>query len=239
MGLVRSRVGALFAASVLLNQQGLQQFSNRLEGLATQPNAGQSWELRSFVSFVEPYSPTTTANLSVRYYVPTNDRSFIEGREIVPLQNYLMLPTQNIADAGWRTFTPWPTGDVLIPKGIGSDQLGMVIWIGEPNRNVTKYAAAMIYHSPPPAKISKYTLVFRTRNALKPFTLHVVSDRAGAYHATYPHPAVDDRSTVTLEFDATPIPEGWTTASLSAGHQDLAIQDKVNLAVEFFHKQPS
>jgi len=226
---------ALAAASVATLAAG-PVFENRWEGLATEHNASPAWELRSFVAWVEPYAASNSVDLTVRYYVPDATRAFIEAREIVPLKNYLMRPSREATTPGWRTFTGWPTRDVLLLNQISSDRLGMLISIGARGDGVTRFAPAIIFHSKPPEKVTTYTVALSTASALKGFTATV----AGAnYRKTYPQSPADDNSTVAITFDAAGIPEGWTTFSFSAGHQDLALPDKVNISIEFFHKQPS
>ena len=210
---------------------------NRWEGLLGEDHSSPGWDLRSFLANVEPYPMDKSVDLTITYYVPDGVEAFVEAQAIRPTVDYLMQPKPAYLrnEAGWRKFAGWSTGDVLLPKRIASENLGLLIRLGGDSKAVNRLSPGMIYYSSTPKPVKTYRLDFFTMRGLAPFSFDVVG--VGGYRRPYPNqPGTASRSTVSLEFDAVAIPEGRTRVILMAPFDDSPM-DKLRLEIEFYNKR--
>ena len=211
---------ALCAQSLDWYQSKDHNFSNRWEGLFGQNQGSPAWELRSFLGNVEPYPMDSNVDLRITYFVQDLTEAFIKAQVIKGTPHYLMQPKPDALkkSPGWRDFGPWPTKDVLLPKKIGSGDLGVLIRLGADSDAVNLFAPGIVYHSGPPKPVQTYRFDFFTVGALRPFSFDVLG--SGGYKRTYKNQQGRGAySTVRIMFDAPEIPEGWTRVVLTPKYE--------------------
>jgi len=210
-------------------------FQNRWEGLVGQNQGSPAWELRSFLGSVEPYPMGSNVQLRIKYYVPDSTDAFVKAQAIKPGPHYFMepMPGALTKNPGWRCFFPWPTKDVLLPKKIASDNLGILIRLGVDSDAVNLFAPGIIYYSDPPKPVKTFRFDFFTVRGLAPFSFDVI---AAGYKRTYKNQqGTGDRSTVPIEFAAPEIPEGWTRVVLNPKYEGS--DDTLSLEWKFYNKR--
>lgn len=137
------------------NDQG-----NRYEGRVPIPVGGSNVELLSFFGCREPFD--NSVNLKVRFFLATDAKVLIRGREVQESKQYRMESkieenSKWIADR-WNEFGPWETRKVLDKEQIPYRNLGVVITLDKATRYDRLLAPAFIYHSELPQWASEYTM---------------------------------------------------------------------------------
>jgi hypothetical protein len=206
---------------------------NRWEGLVGQEQEGEEWQLRSFTAFVEKYPLDRSSSLAIRYFVPDAAQAFVQAQEISDFWHYLMEPKPQFLTntPGWRHFEGWRT-DILVEKKIASDNLGLLVRLGDPGSGNSRLGAAIVGSGATPASISSYHLVFYTKNevAKSQFTV-----KAKGYVKPFNQPAGGPRGEVPLDFSASGIPEGNVSVIVKAPLKGVPGTDAVQFQVDFYH----
>ena len=223
----------LFAQSPNWKQDKRNDKGNRWEGLVGQEQEGEEWQLRSFTAFIESYPPNQPVNLEIRYFVPDAAKAFIQAQEVSDFWHYLMEPKPTFLKntPKWRSFEGWRT-DLLVEKNIASDNLGLLIKLGDPGSGNLHLAAAIVSSGSPPASISAYHLVFYT---LKEVGKGQFTVRAKGYQKNFPQPAGGPRGEVPLNFPASGLPEGEVSVIVNAPFKGVPGTDAVRFQVDFYH----
>jgi hypothetical protein len=206
---------------------------NRWEGLVGQEQEGEEWQLRSFTAFVERYPLDRPSSLEIRYFVPDTAKAFVQAQEIGDFWHYLMEPKPQFLTntPGWRHFDGWRT-DLLVEKKIASDNLGLMVRLGDPGSGNSRLAPAIVSGGSTPGPISSYHLVFYTKNevAKSKFTV-----KAKGYQRPFDQPAGGPRGEVPLDFSASGLPEGNVSVVVKAPLKGVPGTAAVEFQVYFYH----
>ena len=233
-------VSIMFLASVSIFAQSddwrtEHDFGNRYEGILGENQGSPAVELRSFCASIEPYPTGVNTDLTIRYYVPDDTPAYIKAVLPGKKRSYVMTPKQNgLSTArGWRSFTGWKTADVLLRERINAGDLGVLIRVGEDSQAVNRFAAAVVYHSGIPTKITSYHFDVYVTLPLKDFS-YVVIDVSGK-RKTYQHTGSVPRSLVTIGFDASALPDGPTR--VVATFTDQSTGEEIPVDWRFYHRR--
>jgi hypothetical protein len=223
----------LFAQSPNWKQDKRNDKGNRWEGLVGQEQEGEEWQLRSFTAFVERYPLDRTANLAVRYFVPDTTKAFVQAQEISDFWHYLMEPKPAFLTntPGWRHFEGWRT-DLLMENKIASENLGLLVRLGDPGSGNSRLAAAIVSSGSAPGPISSYHLVFYTKNEVAKGQFTV---KAKGYQKPFAQPPGGPRGEVPLDFAASGLPEGDVSVVVNAPFKGVPGTDAVRFQVDFYH----
>lgn len=206
---------------------------NRWEGLVGQEQAAEEWQLRSFTGVLEKYPLDRTTNLTIRYFVPDSAKAFVQAEEISDILHYLMEPKPQFLTntPGWREFNGWQT-DLLMANKIASDNLGIMVRLGDPGSGNTRLSPAIVSSSAIRAPASAYHLVFYTRNEVAKGQFIV---KAEGYQKAFDQPAGGPRGEVPLDFSTSGLPEGNVSLVVKAPLKGVPGTAAVKFQVDFYH----
>jgi hypothetical protein len=249
------------------------QFKNptRIEGLLDEPNARLEYEVRGFeaLSDVNNAEVRNQANPELRIEYcrssvidPDDSKNKTAYIEVRPRrsdleENYLMKayqkPSEETGSLGWNAFS-WPTKDVIRKSDINTNDLSVVIHMGEDNRFAEKiqpavFTAVSSEQAPqtPPARIDRYMLyLLIQRDALKSLSYTYRSGSGAAKTCYYggerqpcaiqkpsSAPLVEVGTIVRLQMDMSGMPEG--NASVQVRGTYALGADSLNATFRFVH----
>jgi hypothetical protein len=194
---------------------------NRYEGLRDFPvGAGPVIDVRGFFAFRELLDPSADTSLKVKFYLAEASHPVrITASEIHRKIFYWMRAKDRTWTAGWNTFAPWPTRDVMRHAGVGIDSLAVLVRIdGQPAGSGT-IAPAVLCSSTCNVRLSDYVLYLVPSKNLTGITYTVnsrgnqslVSGALGPKSADVAFP---------LAFSLSGVPDGHMTITISSPVQD-------------------
>ncbi|MBR0804347.1 hypothetical protein JQ636_12430 [Bradyrhizobium japonicum] len=194
------------------NWTSKQDLGNRYEGIIQHPVAAAELELMSFAGQFEPFTAADARKLSVYFFVPGSASAIVNARELNLRKFYWMESKPHTWKVDtWNVFEPWDTDSVLKANTIGSDNLGIVVWLD--GIDGTTVAPAFIVHSAQPQKVDKYVLHFRPRGNLTEIKYRVAPDSVAAGDVIQSSETGNWTATepLRLTINANTLPAGWVT----------------------------
>src|SRR5215475_2483811 len=161
--------------------QGMQSFSNRIEGTNVHTNALQDFTLialhRGFQTFPR------NATLHVRFFLPRSmddpqKQFFLNAVELQDSFHYLMQAktTGSWKDGNWNVFEPWPTKDVIDELGVEATNLGVLAGYRVGNEQPV-YLPVDVYQDPSAFSKGVYTFHFITGQSLQSLDVTVTNSQ--------------------------------------------------------------
>jgi len=139
--------------------------SERREGTLAQPVSAKLY-LVSATAVKAPFSGKASPTLYVRFLMPAAGEAHVRASDISSKRSYLMIPVRTQWTAGWVAFGPWPLDDVVVPLGIPSQELGVVVTKNPSHSLSGRVFPALVTASDAPGQISKYDFVIRSDTSL-------------------------------------------------------------------------
>jgi hypothetical protein len=139
------------------------------------------------------------------------------------------------ADA-WNIFEPWETLPVLKANIIGSDNLGVVIWLD--GIDGTTVVPAFITYSTKP-KLGRYVFQFRPSSTLKEIIYWVVPDAPAAQNTISKSSESGNwtaNEPLRITIDTGTLPSGWLTLIVRARFLNEPLQPPQEF--RFYHATP-
>src|SRR5262249_43746155 len=126
---------------------------NRMEGLIVIPRSKLPVTVLSFSGYMEPFGTSDSVALQVRFYSPQASEAYIVSHDLDGQSQYRMRSKPGYsASAGWNSFCPWPTNEVLQGAKLDSDSIGALVQLRNeliPGANQT-VAPVFVFHSQVP-----------------------------------------------------------------------------------------
>jgi hypothetical protein len=146
----------------------LLEFKNRTEGTEI-PHGDADMQVLGIIASPVTFGPSST--LYANFYLPSGSLAEasvntttvdLEAREITPVRNYFMKSKSAPWQIGqWNQFGPWPTADVIDPKGIQPSNLTILAKYSKPDGSLV-YMPVTISGENPSNSSNRYTLHFAT-----------------------------------------------------------------------------
>ncbi|MFI5184336.1 MAG: hypothetical protein ACHQNV_08060 [Vicinamibacteria bacterium] len=211
---------------------------NRYEGSVRVPVANPDLALLSFTGSFSPFHKEAT--LKVRFFLPDETAVFISAQELRDRKQYRMEAKPRPWKVGqWNEFAPWPTRDVIDVLGVSSENLGVVVRLGESGQGSGEVAPALVYTTPPPPVVETYRFVFRPGLTLRGlrYTLYRLDGAAPAKLREMELKAQRTRGEpFPIDIDAKDLPPGRIRLLVDAFVKDRS--DEVTRQFDFLHKGP-
>ena len=182
--------------------------AERREGTLKQP-VDASFSLISATVVKDAFSAQQPAVLYVQFFMPQAGNAYVRASELNLNHSYRMTPLQERWNAGWVSFGPWPTADVLGPLGIPSAELGVVVtekpadWTGS-----GRIFPAVVTTSGAGGRVSRYEFVVRSDTGLSSFVWQIHPAPKGKLVASAPAQKLVSGQALLISVDASGWPEG-------------------------------
>ena len=211
---------------------------NRYEGIRDVPvGAGPVIDIRGFLAFREELASDADTSLKVEFYLTQPSNSVrITACEIHRNTFYWMRAKDRAWAAGWNTFAPWPTRDVMRQAGVGTVNLAILVRVdGRPAGGGT-LAPAVLCGSTCNVRLSKYVLYLVPGENLAGITYTVKSSggKLRVSGALGPKPAEEE---FPLEFSLPDVPDGHMTITITSPVRD-SVGVPPETVFEFEHTAP-
>jgi hypothetical protein len=210
---------------------------NRYEGSVYIPVANPDLTLLSFVGSFPSFQKDVT--LKVRFFLPGDTVAFISAQELRDRKQYRMEAKPRRWQAGqWNEFAPWPTRDVIDSLGVPSENLGVVVRLGDNGQGSGEVAPAFVYTTPTPPVVQSYRFVFRPGLTLRGlrYTVYRLDGAAPSKLREADLKAQRTRGEpFPIDIDAKDLPPGHLRLFVRAFDKNQT--DEVTRQYDFVHKQ--
>lgn len=183
--------------------------ARRQEGTVRTPVSAK-FTLVSMTGFKLRYPQDHSAPLYLMFFLPSTGAAYVRAAEIQPSKSYLMTVLQERWDAGEVAFGPWPTGDVLVPLGIESDNLGIVATASRDPSASGEIYPVIVADTIKPPPIGQYEVVVRSDTGLAPlaWAVHAVASGRKQRVASGSIPRVVAGQAARIALDSATWPDG-------------------------------